>query len=38
MSAATYDPQGTVANAGGIPTYVSTQIANAITNAIGGSY
>ena len=38
MSASTYDPQGAVANAGGIPDYVSTQITNAITNAIGGSY
>lgn len=38
MSSAIYDPQGAVANAGGIPNYVSTQITNAITNAIGGSY
>ena len=38
MYAATYDPNGDVANAGGIPTYVSNQITTAITNAIGGSY
>lgn len=38
MSTSTYDPNGDVATAGGIPAYVSTAIANAITNAIGGSY
>jgi len=38
MYAATYDPQSAVATAGGIPAYVSTQIAAAITNAIGGGY
>lgn len=38
MYAATYDANGDVANAGGIPTYVSNQITTAITNAIGGSY
>lgn len=38
MSTSTYDPNGDVATAGGIPTYVSTAIASAITSAIGGSY
>lgn len=38
MYAATYDANGDVANAGGIPAYVSNQITTAITNAIGGSY
>lgn len=38
MTKAVYDSQNAVANAGGIPDYVSTQIATAITNAIGGSY
>lgn len=38
MSTSTYDPNGDVATAGGIPAYVSTAIASAITNAIGGSY
>lgn len=38
MYAATYDPQSAVADAGGIPDYVSAQITSAITNAIGGGY
>lgn len=38
MTKAVYDSQNAVANAGGIPAYVSAQITSAITNAIGGSY
>ena len=38
MQASGYDPQGVVAAAGGIPAYVSAQLAAAIGSAIGGSY
>lgn len=38
MLASTYDSQGAVAAAGGIPAYVSAQLNTAIADAIGGSY
>lgn len=38
MLASTYDPNGSVATAGGIPLYVSNAINTAITSAIGGRY